>query len=173
MVSSGRTSILLKQSGTSECADLRCDFTETQSCHSCTRRGRRAWTSDGHRMGTDPKWVDNRSKAIIFPHFFLIFFIEFALQARGVAVFLCGRGRPRHLDPKLRGRGSSRDGHEVKSSENKAFRGISNAFRIFSPFSSSFSIMFDHFLMCFCDVGWSRTPRAGSARASWPGPRCV
>ena len=127
------------------------------------------WTSDGNGSEMGGQSLESHHFSSFFPHFF----IEFALQARGVAVFLCGRGRPRHLDPKLRGRGSSRDGHEVKSSENKAFRGISNAFRIFSPFSSSFSIMFDHFLMCFCDVGWSRTPRAGSARASWPGPRCV
>ena len=31
------TSILLKQPNTEECADLHCDFTETRSCHSCTR----------------------------------------------------------------------------------------------------------------------------------------
>mmetsp|Transcript_45647 Transcript_45647/g.72461 ORF Transcript_45647/g.72461 Transcript_45647/m.72461 type:complete len:408 (+) Transcript_45647:1398-2621(+) len=37
LIAPSRTSILLKESGTSECADLRCDFTEVTSCHSCTR----------------------------------------------------------------------------------------------------------------------------------------
>lgn len=37
LIAPSRTSILLKESGTSECADLRCDFTEVTSCHTCTR----------------------------------------------------------------------------------------------------------------------------------------
>ena len=37
LIAPTRTSILLKEGGTSECADLRCDFTEIASCHSCTR----------------------------------------------------------------------------------------------------------------------------------------
>lgn len=37
LIAPTRTSILLKEGGTSECADLRCDFTEITSCHSCTR----------------------------------------------------------------------------------------------------------------------------------------
>lgn len=37
LIAPSRTSILLKESGTSECADLRCEFTELNSCHSCTR----------------------------------------------------------------------------------------------------------------------------------------
>lgn len=37
LIAPSRTSILLKEGGTSECADLRCDFTEIASCHSCTR----------------------------------------------------------------------------------------------------------------------------------------
>lgn len=37
LVGPSRTSILLKQANTEECADLHCDFTETRSCHSCTR----------------------------------------------------------------------------------------------------------------------------------------
>ena len=37
LIAPSRTSIVLKEGGTSECADLRCDFTEIASCHSCTR----------------------------------------------------------------------------------------------------------------------------------------
>ena len=37
LIAPSRTAILLKESGSSECADLRCEFTEINSCHSCTR----------------------------------------------------------------------------------------------------------------------------------------